>query len=71
MAMNSQEAVSKVMDMTPEDAFETFSAQGNMMGEKWRCEMQNITDAVLFLASANADMITGTILPVDCGQMSK
>jgi enoyl-[acyl-carrier-protein] reductase (NADH) len=56
--------------MDPEDAFETFSG-GNMAGEKWRCEMQHITDAVLFLASTNADMITGTILPVDCGQMSK
>ena len=63
--------LSKVMDMSPEDAFETFSAQGNMMGDKWRCEMQNITDAVLFLSSANADMITGAIIPVDCGQMSK
>ncbi|CAB4716308.1 MAG: SDR family NAD(P)-dependent oxidoreductase [Actinobacteria bacterium] len=58
------------MGMDPEDAFETFSG-GNMAGEKWRCEMQHITDAVLFLASTNADMITGTILPVDCGQMSK
>jgi (-)-trans-carveol dehydrogenase len=63
--------LSKEMDMGPEDAYETFSAQGNMPGDKWRCEMQNITDAVLFLASSNADMITGTILPVDCGQMSR
>lgn len=63
--------LSKEMGMAPEDAFETFSAGGNMAGEKWRCEMQNITDAVLFLASSNADMITGTILPVDCGQMSR
>jgi NAD(P)-dependent dehydrogenase (short-subunit alcohol dehydrogenase family) len=62
--------LSKVMEMDPEGAFETFSAQGNMTGDKWRCEMQNITDAVLFLASANADMITGAILPVDCGQMA-
>jgi len=63
--------LSKEMGMNPEDAFETFSSGGNMTGDKWRCEMQNITDAVLFLASSNADMITGTILPVDCGQMSK
>ena len=50
--------------MGPEDAYETFSGQGNMMGDKWRCEMQNITDAVLFLASSNADMITGSIIPI-------
>ena len=65
------QGLSKVMDMTPEDAYETFSAQGNMAGDKWRCEMQNITDAVLFLSSANADMITGSIIPVDCGQMAR
>ena len=63
--------LSKEMGMGPEDAYETFSGQGNMMGDKWRCEMQNITDAVLFLASSNADMITGSIIPVDCGQMTK
>lgn len=63
--------LSKEMGMGPEDAYETFSGQGNMAGDKWRCEMQNITDAVLFLASSNADMITGTVLPVDCGQMTK
>ena len=63
--------LSKEMGMNPEDAFETFSSGGNMTGDKWRCEMQNITDAVLFLASSNADMITGTIMPVDCGQMSR
>jgi (-)-trans-carveol dehydrogenase len=56
---------------SPEEAYEGFSAQGNMPGAKWRCEAQNITDMVLFLASDNADMITGAILPVDCGQMSK
>ena len=65
------QGLSKVMDMTPEDAYETFSGQGNMPGDKWRCEMQNITDAVLFLSSANADMITGSIIPVDCGQMAR
>ncbi len=42
-----------------------------MAGGKWRIEMQHITDAVLFLASENAAMITGAILPVDCGHMAR
>ena len=37
----------------------------------WRAEMQDITDAVLFLASDNANMITGVLLPVDCGQAAR
>ena len=56
---------------SPEEAFEMFSSLGNMAGDKWRAEMHHITDMVLFLASDNADMITGAIIPVDCGQMSK
>jgi NAD(P)-dependent dehydrogenase (short-subunit alcohol dehydrogenase family) len=57
--------------MSPEDAFEMFSAAGNMPGEKWRTEVSHITDAVLFLASDNADQITGHILRVDAGQGAK
>jgi len=57
--------------MTADDAYEMFSAAGNMPGAKWRTEMQNITDAVLFLASDNADQITGHILRVDAGQGAK
>lgn len=57
--------------MTPDDAFEMFSAAGNMPGEKWRTEVSDITDAVLFLASDNADQITGHILRVDAGQGAK
>lgn len=57
--------------MTPDDAFEMFSAAGNMPGEKWRTEVGNITDAVLFLASDNADQITGHVLRVDAGQGAK
>jgi enoyl-[acyl-carrier-protein] reductase (NADH) len=53
------------------EAFETFSAQGNMPGSKWRCTSQDITDMVLFLASDNARVITGAIIPVDGGQMAK
>jgi len=63
--------LSKVMGMDPDEAFETFSAAGNMPGDKWRPEPRHITDAVLFLASDNAEMITGAIIPVDCGQMSR
>ena len=57
--------------MTPDDAFEMFSAAGNMPGDKWRTEVSDITDAVLFLASDNADQITGHILRVDAGQGAK
>lgn len=57
--------------MDTDDAFEHFSAANNMPGEKWRLEMQHVTDAVLFLASENADMITGAILPVDCGSATR
>jgi NAD(P)-dependent dehydrogenase (short-subunit alcohol dehydrogenase family) len=57
--------------MTPEEAFEAFSAAGNMPGEKWRTEIAHITDAVLFLASDNADQITGHVLRVDAGQGAK
>lgn len=59
------------VDMTPDAAYEMFSAAGNMPGPKWRTEMQDITDAVLFLASDNADQITGHILRVDAGQGAK
>lgn len=59
------------MDMDMDEAFELFSAQGNLPGEKWRAEMQDITDAVLFLASDNARIITGHVLFVDCGQATK
>ncbi|MHC1557561.1 SDR family NAD(P)-dependent oxidoreductase [Actinomycetospora sp. C-140] len=57
--------------MAPDDAYEMFSAAGNMPGEKWRTEVSDITDSVLFLASDNADQITGHILRVDAGQGAK
>ena len=60
-----------VVDMTPDDAYEMFSTAGNMPGPKWRTEMHHITDAVLFLASDNADQITGHVLRVDAGQGAK
>jgi NAD(P)-dependent dehydrogenase (short-subunit alcohol dehydrogenase family) len=59
------------MDMDMHEAFEVFSAQGNLPGEKWRADASDITDAVLFLASENARIITGHVLFVDCGQSTK
>ncbi len=59
------------MGMDPDEAFEVFSAQGNLPGPKWRAEMQDITDAVLFLASDNARVVTGHTLHVDCGQATR
>ncbi len=52
-------------------AFEGFSVQCNLPGDKWRIECQHITDAVLFLASENARMITGQVLMVDGGHTTK
>lgn len=59
------------VEMTPDAAYEMFSSAGNMPGGKWRTEVQHITDAVLFLASDNADQITGTVLRVDAGMAAK
>ncbi|WP_093336556.1 SDR family NAD(P)-dependent oxidoreductase [Pseudonocardia ammonioxydans] len=57
--------------MAPDEAYEMFSAAGNMPGPKWRTEVAHITDAVLFLASDNADQITGHVLRVDAGMGAK
>ncbi|NWJ72618.1 SDR family NAD(P)-dependent oxidoreductase [Pseudonocardia sp. ICBG1122] len=65
------QGLSEVMGMTPEEAYETFSAAGNLPGDKWRTEIRHITDAVLFLASDNADQITGHVLRVDAGMAAK
>ena len=59
--------VSADMGMTPEEAYETISARENVAGDKWRAECRHITDGVLFLASENADQLTGHILAVDSG----
>jgi len=63
--------LSAAMDMDMDEAFEVFSAQGNLPGKKWRAEASDITDAVLFLASDNARVITGHVLFVDCGQSTR
>jgi NAD(P)-dependent dehydrogenase (short-subunit alcohol dehydrogenase family) len=63
--------LSAAMNMDMDEAFELFSAQGNLPGQKWRAEMQDITDAVLFLASDNARVITGHVMFVDCGQSTR
>ncbi len=63
--------LSGAMGMDADEAFEVFSAQGNLPGDTWRAEMADITDSVLFLASDNARMITGHVLHVDCGQATR
>lgn len=57
--------------MTPEEAYESLSSQQNMPGPKWRGESRHISDAVLFLASDNADQITGQVLAADCGMSAR
>ena len=56
---------------TGEQAYEMLSSQLNMPGDKWRIEMSHVTDAVLFLASDNADQITGHVLRVEAGQNAR
>ena len=63
--------LSAAVAMDPDEAFEVFSAQGNRPGPKSRAAMQDITDAVLFVASENTRMITGHVLHVDCGQATR
>lgn len=55
--------------LDPQAVYEQTSERCNL--PTWRVEMQDITDAVLFLASGNARVITGTVLPVDGGQATK
>jgi (+)-trans-carveol dehydrogenase len=64
-------AVAPAMGLDPGEIYETVCRQFNLPGEKWRVEMQDITDAVLFLASENARMITGAVLAVDGGQTTR
>ncbi len=51
--------------------FEAVSSSTNVEGAMWRIKMEDITDAVLFLSSDNARMITGHCLHVDAGQAVK
>ncbi|MFE3058731.1 SDR family NAD(P)-dependent oxidoreductase [Nocardia sp. NPDC059239] len=62
---------SKALDMSADEAFEVISAANNLPGKKWRTEVSDVSDAVLFLASDNASQITGHILYVDGGQSAK
>lgn len=54
-----------------EELYETLSATYNLPGDMWRGESRHITDAVLFLASDNAELITGQILAVDGGMTTR
>ncbi|WGY00478.1 SDR family oxidoreductase [Nocardioides sp. QY071] len=57
--------------MTPQEAYEELSSQQNMPGPKWRGESRHISDAVVFLASDNADQITGQVLAADSGMSAR
>lgn len=65
------QGLSAAMAMAPMEAYETFSDQGCLPGAKWRVRMADITDTVLFLASDNARVITGAVIPVDGGHMAR
>ncbi|GAA4879058.1 SDR family NAD(P)-dependent oxidoreductase [Actinomycetospora straminea] len=51
------------------ESYEHFSGLVNFEG--WRAEMDDITNAVLYLVSDNARVVTGHMLHVDCGQATR
>ncbi|MST31523.1 SDR family NAD(P)-dependent oxidoreductase [Acidimicrobiaceae bacterium USS-CC1] len=59
------------LGMDPLEAYDMWNKVGNLPGPKWAAEMQDITDACLYLASDNARMVTGHVLYVDGGQATK
>ncbi len=59
------------LGMEPMEAYRMWNEVGNLPGEKWAAQMQDITDACLFLASDNARLVTGHVLYVDGGQATK
>lgn len=59
------------LNMEPIEAYRMWNEVGNFPGEKWAAQMQDITDACLFLASDNARLVTGHVLYVDGGQATK
>ena len=63
--------LAEAIGSNPEDAFEMFTERGGLPGAPWRLTDAEVTDAVLFLASDNAAMMTGVILPVDGGHMAR
>jgi len=63
--------LAKAISMDPMEAYNMFNGLGNLPGEKWAAEMQDVTDACLYLASDNARIVTGHVLYVDCGQSTK
>ena len=64
--------LSKELGMDADEAFDMFAQAGALFpSDKGKAEMQDITDAVLFLASDNARIVTGHVLFVDTGQATK
>lgn len=57
--------------MDPDHLYEWTVEQYNLKGAKWRGQLHHITDAVLFLASDNAEIITGHLLSVDAGNAAR
>jgi (-)-trans-carveol dehydrogenase len=57
------------LELDKDEAYKHFSELVNLPG--FYAEAQDITDAVLFLASDNARVITGHTLHVDCGQATR
>lgn len=57
-----------MMGVEAGEAYGAWTEPYNFPGEKFSyCEMQDITDAMLFLASENARIISGVNLFVDAG----
>lgn len=59
------------MELDPMEAYDMWNKAGNLPGDKWAAEMQDITDACLYLASENARLVTGHVLYVDGGQATR
>jgi NAD(P)-dependent dehydrogenase (short-subunit alcohol dehydrogenase family) len=59
----------QAIDKDPDEAYRHFSGLVNLPG--FFAEAQDITDAVLYLASDNAKAVTGHMLHVDCGQATR
>jgi NAD(P)-dependent dehydrogenase (short-subunit alcohol dehydrogenase family) len=57
--------------MDADELYEQASVDYNLKGPKWRGTTAHITDGLLFLASDNADQITGHVLRVDSGMSAR
>ena len=51
----------------PDEAFEQFNANNMFKGERGHVTVDDISKMVVYLASDDARMITGQVIPVDAG----